>query len=205
MANRRADLTPPSQRSELPETSGGASDANDPERMTAEIGWGALLLLARLSRTRLAERCIDADEKLEEGLGARLASASPEDAWRMAVSQVCRRRGQTRGFYEALAEQRLDAYARLRTIGYCFNIPYSSSATPARLVAEFNECLAEMSLELQVASGYLPSTTVHTINQLIAFVPPLGRSSLTAELASILSAYDNSLFDQAFESFVISA
>jgi hypothetical protein len=204
MANHRTDFTPLVQRSEPPEEGGGALDANDPERLTAEIGWGALLLLARLARTRLAERCIDADLKRVEGESTVPASASGEAAWRMAVSQVCRRRGQTRGFYEALAERRLEAYPRLRTIGYCLDLPSSSSVTPARLVAEFNECVAEMSLELHLASAYLPSGTVDRINELVAFVPPLGRSCLTAELASILSAYDDSLFDQAFESFVSS-
>jgi len=127
---------------------------------------------------------------------------SPADAWRKAISEVCRRSGRSRPFYEALAERKLGAYGRLQAIGLCIDIPRDLGCTPERVIAEFNECIAEMKLEFESAPNYLSARSYEEIGRLLPLLSPLSVNAVRADLMLTLGdAYDGG-FEAALDKFI---
>ena len=159
--------------------------------------------LARLARNRLAARYLKepGEQRAQDQDGD--AHATPESCWRMAMLQV-HRRSRLAVPDKVLQEPRFESFARLRTIGYFLNIPRSQSLTQGRDIAEYNECIAEMTMELDSARAYLPPGAVAQVAQLLSHLPPLPAMPTRAELMRILGDAYVDGFDSAFESFITS-
>lgn len=203
MSDSRTNPAPATLKDAPPEQSKDLIVLDETEQVAGEIAWGAVLLLAREARARMAARWLVSELAQEPEPAGSTPNISPDQGWRLAVSQVCRRRGQTRLLCEALAERKLEAFFRLRDIGHRIATASNGRSLEAAEVVRLNECIADLELELDTAAYYLRAETVAQISRLLEFVPRLPTAPTPAERARFLETEEADGFESAFEEFIL--